>query len=106
VHARKTSLSSIRLGFILLSVVAAVGCSGGLQGKYATEKNAFPDVSLDFQSGDKVIVTGIGQSTEGTYKVEGDKVIVTAQGATLNFTKNSSGDLESIPPGSTLHKVD
>lgn len=69
------------------------GCGDGFSGStYADEGGT----KVEFRSGDKVFVTLIGTTMEGTYKVDGDKVtlIPAGGGGNLVLTKQDDGTLD------------
>ena len=88
-------ISVVLAALLLVAAFAFAGCGTSLSGKYVLKEaivdgqtvtleelmqtydieGAPPDMSLQF-SGDKVTMTTLGQSAEGTYQIDGDKIIV------------------------------
>jgi hypothetical protein len=63
---RKAVLVSILAGMSL-----AIGCGGGVEGKYADPSN---QIIAEFKDGKAYIALG-GYAVTGTYKIEGKKII-------------------------------
>lgn len=72
--------------------VAACGDSNSLSGTYAGKDGA---IKMAFQSGGTVSVTMMGQTQQGTYKVDGKQVAVTIQGLQQTFTIGSDGCIDA-----------
>lgn len=88
-----------RPGFGALSVVLLAGCGGGGSGKPSGVYLAkYPDSPMifiqkyDFQSGDTVAVTAMGNTETGTYIIAADGLItITMPGGHQAHLKNGSG---------------
>ena len=79
---------------ICVACLAMAACRPSLNGTYHMETGGF---ALDFRSGGKVTISGLGESQTFDYRVEGDKVIVMNfdNGQNLELTRNSDGSLNS-----------
>lgn len=73
-----------------------------MSGKYSSS-NGIQKITLDFESGDRVMATIMGNTVEGTYKVDGDKVTVYINGRNMVLTKEGDS-LTGGPMGMTLKK--
>lgn len=89
----------------LAALFALAGCGRSLHRKYSGSAYGAELLSADFQSGDKVFVSTMAGTTQGTYKIEGDRVIITANGQNLVFTLASDGSLTGGPMGVALQPV-
>lgn len=92
--------------WIVFGVVAAVlsACGGpALSGKYRGTA-LITEIEIEF-SGNKVYVTSMGVTKEGTYSVEGDKVKVIVDGENTIFRLTPEGDLAGLPFNAVLKKV-
>jgi len=100
----------LNLNWLVLVVVAGVilaGCGGGLSGTYKAKGGLGEGfLSLEFKSGNQVFANVMGNTVEGTYKIEGDKVIVYVNGKNMAFTLAKDGSLADGPMGATLVKMD
>lgn len=103
---RRKQMNSIRTLFATLIALLVVGCGSGMSGVYVSTKDSPIDMSIDFQSGDKALVTAMGATTEGTYKAEGDKVTVYDNGKNMVLTKSGDGMLTGGPLGLAFKKKD
>jgi len=88
---------------VLAATLLILGCGQGMSGKYASS-NGIQGITLEFEGGDKVMATVMGNTVEGTYKVEGDKVTVYINGKNMVLTKAADGALTGGPMGMTLTK--
>jgi len=84
----------------------ALGCGAGMSGMYVSTGSSPMNISIDFQSGDKALVTAMGSTVEGTYKLEGDKVTVYANGKNMVLTKSGDGTLSGGPLGLSFKRKD
>ncbi len=84
----------------LLIAVAAVACGGGLEGVYQPEpgKSGLAGGGLveqiEFRSGDKVEITLMGITKEGTYEVDGDRVRIAVSGDIQIFRVDDDGCID------------
>lgn len=99
-------MNPIRTLTAVLIACLAVGCGAGMSGMYVSTKGSPMDMSIDFQAGDKALVTAMGATVEGTYKVEGDKVTVYANGKNVVLTKDGDGVLNGGPLGLSFKRKD
>lgn len=82
-------------GVLLLVCTFLAGCGDGYSGTtYTVEGGAGLIEKIEFRSDNKVFVTGLGGTKEGTYKIDGDKVTIGIAGDNAVFTRNSDGVLE------------
>lgn len=75
-----------------------MGCSGGLKGTYIPVGMSFGGAlisNVTFNSGDKVEVTALGTTHEGTYVLDGKKVKITVSGDTTIMTIDDQGCLDA-----------
>jgi hypothetical protein len=91
-NLRKSTLASS----VILIILTFGGC-GGVQGTYADPTGGFV---LQLQSGNKAVLSMMGQTGNCTYTGDGDKISVTCEGITNVYTK--SGDTLNPPPGSMI----
>ena len=80
--------------FIVVAAGLAVSACGdeGVSGTYKAKGTGILE-KLEFTS-DKVDVTGLGETKQGTYMVDGDKVTVTIDGEGQIFTRDKEGCLD------------
>ena len=79
----------------LLACLFVAGCSDGYSGSsYKIEGGEGLIEKIEFRSDNKVYVTGLGATKEGTYKIDGDKVSITIGGDNAVFTRATDGTLE------------
>lgn len=87
-------------GFVLvLGTLAACGGQSGLAGEYGKTETGQWFTILDFQGGDRVVLSMIGSEDrfEGSYAREGDSVTVTAAGDTRTLQIDGEGCLDGGP---------
>jgi len=79
---------------VVLASLAVVACgdSNSLSGTYAGKESG---VKMVFQSGGTVAVTMMGQTEQGTYKVDGKQVAITVAGMQQTFTIGSDGCIDA-----------
>jgi hypothetical protein len=77
----------------LCACLFLTACGDSVRGTYQAE-GGMP-MTMEFKSGGKVIMAGMGEKTEGTYKVDGDKVVVTIDNQPATFVKQKDGTLVS-----------
>ena len=79
---------------VALACLALVACgdSNSLSGTYSGQGGA---VKLVFQSGGTVSVTMMGQTQQGTYKVDGKQVAITVEGFQQTFAIGSDGCIDA-----------
>jgi hypothetical protein len=87
--------SSLALPLALSATLFLAGCGDGVSGTYIAE-GGMP-MTMQFKGGGKVVVSGAGDTQEGTYTVSGDKVVVNVKefGEPLTLVKRSDGALTS-----------
>jgi hypothetical protein len=83
------------LATVLAGACLAVGCGGGVEGKYRDPSGG---INVEFKGGKAYIALG-GYAVDGTYKIEGNKIV--ARGdfgmmlhSPLVFTINSDGTID------------
>ena len=84
--------------FAALLVCACVGCGGGLSGTYTPNGRSFAGAvigNMTFNSSDKVEITALGTTAEGTYVLEGKRVKITVSGDTTIMTIDDQGCLDA-----------
>jgi hypothetical protein len=75
-----------------------MGCSGGLKGTYTPDGRSFGGAligNMTFNSADKVEVTAMGMTHEGSYVLDGKKVKITVAGDTTIMTIDDQGCLDA-----------
>ena len=89
------------LTFAFLAALLAwvcVGCGGGLKGTYTPVGLTFGGMLLSnvtFNSADKVEVTAMGMTHEGTYVLDGKRVKITVSGDTTIMAIDEQGCLDA-----------
>jgi hypothetical protein len=75
-----------------------VGCGGGLKGTYTPVGQTFGGMlisNVTFNAADKVEVTAMGMTHEGTYALDGKRVKITVSGDTTIMTIDEQGCLDA-----------
>ena len=93
-HPNRPTLASLAA---LLACVC-VGCGGGLNGTYIPAGMSFGGALISnvrFNSANKVEVTAMGTTHEGTYVLDGKKVKITVSGDTTIMTIDDNGCLDA-----------
>jgi hypothetical protein len=86
---RPRILATLAIGACLL----LAGCGDSVRGTYQAEGGV--PMTMEFKSGGKVTISAMGETKEGTYKLDGDKVIVTMDNEPATFVKQKDGTLTS-----------
>ena len=86
-----TTLARLLTASIAASMLA--GCGNKLDGVYSGRNTGFFE-KMDFTSGDKVEITFMGMTKEGTYVVDGKKVKITVGAETSIFAIDDKGCLD------------
>lgn len=89
---RSSNLRAFVVIGLLATAALLVGCGDKLSGTYEGEGGLLD--KIEFTSGDKVEITALGQTQEGTYVVEDNKVKITIDGKTNVLTIRDDGCLE------------
>lgn len=79
--------------YAFASALLLAACGNSLSGKYEGGDHGFLD-SLNFTSGDKVELTFMGMTKEGTYSRDGKKVKITNGNDTQILTIDDNGCLD------------
>src|SRR6476619_1800153 len=82
----------------VLLACLCTGCGGGLKGTYTPVGQTFGGMlitSVTFTSGEKVEVTAMGVTHEGTYVLEGKRVKSTISGDTTIMSIDDQGCLDA-----------
>ena len=80
--------------FAALLACVCVGCGGGMKGAYTSNGRSFGGAiisDITFNSGNKVEITALGMTQEGTYVLEGNKVKITVSGDTTIMSVDEQG---------------
>ena len=99
-RATSTTARRNHPAFVSVAAVLAwicVGCGGGLKGSYTPVGLSFTGMfisNVTFNSADKVEVTAMGMTKEGSYVVDGKKVKITISGDTTVMTIDDQGCLD------------
>lgn len=83
---------------VALLACLCTGCGGGLKGTYTPVGGTFGGVlitSVTFTSGEKVEVTAMGVTHEGTYVLDGKRVKITISGDTTIMSIDEQGCLDA-----------
>lgn len=87
ISSSRPALRILALAIALLGASMLGGCSRQLSGTYKPTDETFALIEkIVFTSGDKVEITGMGMTKEGTYEIDGDRVKITISGETNIFT--------------------
>jgi hypothetical protein len=82
----------------VLLACLCTACGGGLKGTYTPAGQTFGGVlisSVTFTSGEKVEVTAMGVTHEGTYVLDGKRVKITISGDTTIMSIDDQGCLDA-----------